>query len=521
VAELAASSQTLAVSALRSAPLDPDITAPGAAATVEAGIRSDEQSILGGLTPRAQAGVPRSLLATGRADLIALEPAEASVLAVFKRGVAAAARDPAIISALQVRLYDRATALTGVLDRIGRTDATLAGRARVEAVVGAAAAMLLLLSAFAFFYLRSVAAGQAVERLLRAKAAEAHADALTGLGNRRALSTALVRATGQPLGGHEFLLVMFDLDGFKQYNDSFGHTAGDGLLQRLGDRLADVAATHSGTAYRMGGDEFCMLTQTPPETVERLLADAVAALQESGEGWHVGCTQGSAWMPSEARTESAALKLADDRMYASKAGRSSPSRQVTDALLQVITEQNVLQDDHVERVSRLAGEVAEVLELSEREVARIRLAARLHDIGKSAIPAAILNKRGPLDEQEWQFMRRHPVIGERIALAAPALAGSAPLIRSSHERIDGAGYPDRLAGADIPLGSRIIAVCDAFDALTSERPYRGPVGTNAAREELKRRAGTQFDTTVVEALCRLTTPQLHATEQSHAMATTG
>jgi HD-GYP domain-containing protein (c-di-GMP phosphodiesterase class II) len=112
------------------------------------------------------------------------------------------------------------------------------------------------------------------------------------------------------------------------------------------------------------------------------------------------------------------------------------------------------------------------------------------------------------------------MIGERIALAAPALAGSAPLIRSSHERIDGAGYPDRLAGVDIPLGSRIIAVCDAFDAMTSERPYRGPVGTDAAREELKRRAGTQFDANVVEAFCRLTAPEQNSAQQSQVMATT-
>jgi diguanylate cyclase (GGDEF)-like protein len=518
VAELDASAQTLSVSALRSAPLDPDITAPGAEAAVEAGIRRDEESILGGLSPRAQAGVPPSLLAAGRADLAALEPIEASVLAIFKRGVAAAARDPEVIAALQVQLYDRATALSGVLAAIGRTDATRAGRARVEAVVGAAAAMLLLLSAFAFFYLRSVAAGQALKGLLLTKGAEARTDPLTGLGNRRALSTALVSATAQPPGGREFLLVMFDLDGFKQYNDSFGHTAGDALLQRLGARLAEAAAAHSGAAYRMGGDEFWMLTQTPPEMAEGLLVRAVAALQETGEGWHVGCTQGAAWIPSEANTETAALKLADDRMYASKAGRSSPSRQVTDALLQVITEQNLLQDDHVERVSRLAGELAEAFRLPEHEVARIRLAARLHDIGKAAIPAAILNKPGPLDEREWEFMRRHPMIGERIALAAPALAGSAPLIRSSHERIDGAGYPDRLAGADIPLGSRIIAVCDAFDAMTSERPYRGPTGIDDARAELKRLAGAQFDTNVVEAFCRLTAPEQPSAEQSQAMA---
>jgi HD-GYP domain-containing protein (c-di-GMP phosphodiesterase class II) len=197
-------------------------------------------------------------------------------------------------------------------------------------------------------------------------------------------------------------------------------------------------------------------------------------------------------------------------MYANKASRSSASRQASDVLLQVLTEQNVLLDDHVERVAESSGALAEALGESGYEVLRIRLAARLHDIGKTAIPAAILDKPGPLNEREWEFMRRHPAIGERIVLAAPALASTAAIIRSTHERIDGHGYPDGLAGQDIPLGSRIIAVCDAFDAMTSERPYRPAISVDAALEELRSNAGTQFDAAIVEQLCNttslLTTP---------------
>jgi two-component system cell cycle response regulator len=215
------------------------------------------------------------------------------------------------------------------------------------------------------------------------------------------------------------------------------------------------------------------------------------------------------WIPSEAATETQALALADERMYANKTSRSSASRQVTDALLQVITEQNVYLDEHVERVSELAGAVAEALGEPEHEVWRVRLAGRLHDVGKTAIPAAILDKPGPLDEREWEFMRRHPLIGERIVTVAPALSGTAELIRSSHERIDGKGYPDGLSGQDIPMGSRIIAVCDAFDAMTSERPYRGRTDVDAALEELRSHAGTQFDREVVEAFCGLSS--LHHT----------
>jgi two-component system cell cycle response regulator len=196
-------------------------------------------------------------------------------------------------------------------------------------------------------------------------------------------------------------------------------------------------------------------------------------------------------------------KLADERMYANKASRSSPSRQLTDVLLQVIAEQNASLDEHVERVSRLAREIAEALGEPEHEVRQICTAAKLHDVGKTAIPAAILDKAGPLNAKEWIFMHRHPLIGERIVLAAPALASTAPLIRSSHERIDGHGYPDGLAGADIPLGSRIIAVCDAFDAMTSDRSYRTAMSADAALEELAAHAGSQFDGRVVATFDQL------------------
>jgi two-component system, cell cycle response regulator len=149
----------------------------------------------------------------------------------------------------------------------------------------------------------------------------------------------------------------------------------------------------------------------------------------------------------------------------------------------------------------MAGILAIAVGQPTPEVQRIRLAAKLHDIGKTAFPAAILDKPSPLNEREWEFMRRHPVIGARIVSAAPALADTAPLIHSSHERIDGHGYPDGLKGEDIPIGSRIIAVCDAFEAMTADRPYHQGIGTDEALEELKHHAGTQFDATIVETFC--------------------
>lgn len=153
--------------------------------------------------------------------------------------------------------------------------------------------------------------------------------------------------------------------------------------------------------------------------------------------------------------------------------------------------------------SELSGSIAEALRAPDHEVRRICLAAKLHDVGKNAIPAAILGKSAPLDKQEWAFVRRHPLIGERIVLAVAALASTAPIIRASHERIDGHGYPDGIAGEGIPLGSRIIAVCDAYDAMTTDRSYRRAIGAEAAIEELHANAGSQFDGAVVDMFCKL------------------
>jgi two-component system, cell cycle response regulator len=370
----------------------------------------------------------------------------------------------------------------------------------------------LLVVAVAFFYLRSVAARAAVERMVREKEAllgitldEARTDELTNLGNRRAMADDLARAIAAE-ENDELLLAILDLDGFKQYNDSYGHAAGDALLQQLAARLAAAADAYAGGAYRMGGDEFCVFARASAAAAEEMLSAFGKALQASGDGWHVGCSLGAAWIPSEATTVSQALKLADERMYAGKTSPSA-SRQVTDALLAVFSEQCVFVDEHLDRVAELSEQVATALGLPEHETRRIGLAARLHDIGKTAIPGSILDKPGPLDDREWEYMRQHTLIGARIVLAAPALAETAPLIRSSHERVDGGGYPDRLAGPDIPLGSRIIAVCDAFDAMMTDRIYRPSIGIHAALAELERHAGSQFDPAVVEALANL--PALH------------
>ena len=339
--------------------------------------------------------------------------------------------------------------------------------------------------------------------LLRASQDEAMTDVLTGLGNRRALAADLERRIARASAEHEFTLVMFDLDGFKRYNDNFGHPAGDSLLQRLGRNLASQLEG-SGTGYRMVGDEFCVLIDAHGDPSESSAEASAAALSEHGEGFAIGCSYGAIRLPTEAQDSESALRIADHRMYAQKrSGRASASRQSKAVLLRALAERNPDFGTHLRDVAALASATAATFALQVEEVEQIRQAAELHDVGKVAIPDAILEKQAPLDESEWAFIRRHTLIGERIISAAPDLRQVAALVRSTHEKFNGSGYPDAIAGQEIPLGSRIIAVCDAFDAMTTDRPYRKATDEENAIAELRRCAGSQFDPAVVEHFCEV------------------
>jgi two-component system, cell cycle response regulator len=325
-------------------------------------------------------------------------------------------------------------------------------------------------------------------------------DALTGLQNRRALLADLETALAEADDANPNVLVLFDLDGFKDYNDTFGHPAGDALLVRLGARLAEAAGSR-GSAYRLGGDEFCILLKPGGSGFADDVDRAVAALHERGEGFQVTSSHGTVVLPAEAPECARALQLADQRLYAQKGvrRRQSTTRQVRDVLLQMVTERTPELRDHVDDVAVLARGVGRRLGLRPHELHDLVRAAELHDIGKMAIPDAILVKPGPLDDGEWEFMRQHTVVGERMLHVAPALAGVARLVRWSHERMDGAGYPDGLGGDEIPLGARIVAVCDAYQAMTARRPYKLAMSSDEAITELVRCSGTQFDADVVAA----------------------
>jgi diguanylate cyclase (GGDEF)-like protein/PAS domain S-box-containing protein len=326
-------------------------------------------------------------------------------------------------------------------------------------------------------------------------------DPLTGLGNRRSLLSDLDLGLIEATTARPLVLVLFDLDGFKTYNDTFGHPAGDSLLIRVAKRLERVLEGQAST-YRIGGDEFCVLSATGARDHESIVALAAAALVECGEGFSITASYGMVLLPDEASSANEALREADRRMYAHKHkdSRGLAGRQSADVLLKILSERSPALGVHLDEVTGLCDLVAERLELSEDDREPLLQAAALHDAGKIAIPDKVLDKPGPLDDDEWSFVRRHPVIGERILSAAPALARAAKLVRSSHERFDGSGYPDGLAGRQIPLGSRIITACDAYSAMVSDRPYRETYDSATARGELKRRAGSQFDARVVEAL---------------------
>jgi len=366
----------------------------------------------------------------------------------------------------------------------------------VPAVVLASTALVAVL-------VRLVLTFRAHQGMLDSSRTEASTDPLTGLGNRRALATALEELLDNTDDPQPTVLGLFDLDGFKSYNDCFGHGAGDELLKRLAFALASVLPPPA-SAYRMGGDEFCVLVPAG-EIGQEMLADAHSVLAERGDGYAVSASIGSVNLPEEAADATEALRVADQRMYEDKhsSRRSGIAKEVARTLLSGLAQRDPHLTDHLADVERLAAGTARALGLTEDQVELIALGAELHDVGKIAIAETILHKPGPLDEQEWTLMRGHTIAGEQILNSSPALAPVAPLVRSSHERWDGRGYPDGLRGTAIPLGARVIAVCDSYDAMTSDRSYRRAMSEEVALAELRAGAGSQFDPQVVAAFLRV------------------
>ncbi len=330
---------------------------------------------------------------------------------------------------------------------------------------------------------------------------QAITDALTGLGSRRKLIADLERLFAASEQAEARILILFDLDGFKQYNDTFGHPAGDALLSRLADKLNAAGSRFGSSCYRLGGDEFCVLADVAAADAETLIDATVMALKEDGEGFAVSSSFGTCFLREEAADVSSALRIADQRLYAHKHAALIEREQPHEVLLQALHEHEPDLRKHLADVAALSLRLGRRLGLNGQQLEELKLAAELHDVGKLAIPDTVLEKPGPLSEEEWRFVRQHTIVGQRILSASPALHGVARIVRATHERWDGTGYVDGLVGDDIPLAARIIAVCDAFAAMTSDQAYRATMSSEQALDELRRCAGTQFDPEMVEAFC--------------------
>lgn len=328
---------------------------------------------------------------------------------------------------------------------------------------------------------------------------EAHRDELSGIGNRRKLISDLERVFAEDAS--ECVLIVYDLNGFKHYNDTFGHPAGDALLRRLAAKLAAAVDRAYGAAYRLGGDEFCVLAAPPSDAVEGLLDATIGALSEEGDGFSISTCFGAVVIPSEAVDAPWALTIADRRLYAQKHAHRLSHGQPYVVLLEALFERDPDLRAHVGGVASLSAAVARRLGLDGHQLEELILVAQLHDVGKIAIPDAVLRKPGPLTQEERTLIEQHTVIGQRILGAVPALRAVGTIVRATHERWDGKGYADGLAGEAIPLAARIVAVCDAFQAMTSSRPYCASLTSREALEELRRCAGTQFDPEIVRTFC--------------------
>jgi len=348
-------------------------------------------------------------------------------------------------------------------------------------------------------------------------------DPLTGLGNHRSfherLQRELVVAEHE---GSSLALCLVDFDDLKSVNDHFGHPVGDLVLGQVASRLRQ-----GGEAFRLGGDEFAVLLPRQDErqatAVARSIVERVAALDVEGVG-PVTVSAGVATYPMHGTSRDELIRLADSALYwAKKDGKNrvrayaaesilranleqiadTPDRaaqyRAAESLAKAVDERDAYTGSHSQRVGEYSARIARRLGADDAAVELTRLAGNLHDLGKLAIPEDVLRKGESLSDAERLILERHPQIGYRM-LESLGVHPVAEWVLHHHERWDGAGYPNRLAGDRIPLGARIIFVADAYDAMTSERAYSQAISQREALAELERCAGTQFDPAVVKAL---------------------
>jgi response regulator RpfG family c-di-GMP phosphodiesterase/GGDEF domain-containing protein len=291
------------------------------------------------------------------------------------------------------------------------------------------------------------------------------------------------------------VLSVYALDGLKPYNDAYGEACGDALLGWLARRLDDTVGAR-GTVYRMRGACFAVLAAGPEEVTAEIRADASSSLFEVGDGFAIWSSAAEvSLLPLHDLAGADVLELADrrahvPRSYPSAEAELRPPDDPIDALPLLPPRYDV---------GELARRIGRRIGVPAAELDDLEAAAELRDVGNVAVPSAVLIHAGELPGHEWRFVRLHTIVGERLLAAGFRMDQAAKLVRCSHERWDGSGYPDGLSGEDIPLRSRIVFVCGAFEDMTTERPHRPALGAEAALAELDRAAGTQFDPGVVSA----------------------
>lgn len=318
-------------------------------------------------------------------------------------------------------------------------------------------------------------------------------DLLTGLYNRRFYEMEVKRLDVE--SNLPISVIMADVNGLKMINDAFGHQLGDQLLKKAADTIRSICRTTDVLA-RWGGDEFvALLPNTSYEEAEKLVEQVKeVCCRESIDMFHASISLG--W-DTKATTDvdiSEILKNAENAMYRHKIIQSEGLRgNLINIIVKTLYEKNPREERHSERVGEVAQKIGAAIGLSETEAGKLKLIGHLHDIGKIAVDESILNKEGRLTAREQEEIQRHPDVGFRILTATSETLDFADCILSHHERWDGKGYPRGLAGQDIPIEARIIALADSYDAMSSERPYRKALDEAVILYEIKKNAGYQFD----------------------------
>ena len=323
-------------------------------------------------------------------------------------------------------------------------------------------------------------------------------DQLTGLYNRRFYKEELKRL--DTVRNLPMTIVMGDVNGLKLINDSFGHVLGDNLIKKVAE-IITKGCRADDIIVRLGGDEFVILLPKTDEIETKQIIKRIneLSLSESVGFINISISFGYKTKNNEGEEIEEIIKGAEDHMYKVKLFESPSIREKTiKVIIKTLFDKNKKEEQHSRRVSVLCKSMGDALGLTSHEIEELKCVGLLHDIGKIAIDENILNKSGELNLEEWKEMKRHPEIGYRILSTVNDMGEMGIYVLHHHERWDGKGYPKGLKGEEIPFVSRIIAITEAFDTMTSDISYLTPLTEKVAIEKLKKTAGTQFDPQLIK-----------------------